>query len=232
MVNAFGRFTFWIGLAVAATLVVTGFGESQARPFGGTIAFVARSGEAADLFVIHADGTRLRQVTRDAREEQSPSWSPDGKSIALIATTWQPSGEAISTITIVAANGSKRRVLFRTQLQQLPLYDLAWSPNGRRIAFTWFRNNAYGLWLLRLDGSADPRSRQRRFRTRAGRLTVSVLPTSAAVESSSRTSRLGGLDSWTGPRSPDAQSGPRTAGGSLSVRAAKPEGNGSSHSTS
>jgi Tol biopolymer transport system component len=156
MVNAFGRLTFWIGLAVAATLVVTGFGESQAKPFGGTIAFVARSGEVADLFVIHADGTRLRQVTRDAREEQSPSWSPDGKSIAFIATTWRPSGEAMSTITIVTANGSKRRVLFRTQLRQLPLYDLAWSPNGPRIAFTWFRNNAYELWLLRLDGSADP----------------------------------------------------------------------------
>jgi Tol biopolymer transport system component len=158
MVNAVGRLTFWIGLAVAATLVVTGFGESQPKPFSGTIAFVARSGDVSDIFVIHPDGTRLRQLTRDATDEGSPTWSPDGRSLAFIATTWQLTTSqsiAKSAITVMAANGSKRRVLFRAQGHQLPLYDLAWSPNGRRIAFVWYRDPKFELWLLRLDGSAD-----------------------------------------------------------------------------
>lgn len=158
MVNAVGRFTLLIGLAVAATLVVTGFRESQAKPFIGRIAFVARSGQTTDIFLIHADGTRMRQVTRDARDEGSPTWSPDGKSLAFITTTWRlttDQSNAQSTISVMAANGSKRRVLFRAQAYQLPLYDLAWSP-GQRIAFVWYRDPAFELWVLRLDGSADP----------------------------------------------------------------------------
>lgn len=159
MVNAVARLMLLIGLAVAATLVVTGFRESQAKPFSGRIAFVARSGETTDIFVIHADGTRMRQVTRDAGDEGSPTWSPDGKSLAFISTTWQlttDQSNAKSAISVIAANGSRRRVLFRAQAYQLPLYDLAWSPKGPRIAFVWYRDPEFGLWLLRLDGSADP----------------------------------------------------------------------------
>jgi Tol biopolymer transport system component len=123
------RFTFWVGSAVLATLLLGGFGGSEATRFTGTIAFVARNGDTADLYVIGADGTRLRQLTHDVREEQSPTWAPDGKSIAFIATTFrlggQAHGEAISAITVVAKNGSRRRVLFRTRAPQVVLYDLA-----------------------------------------------------------------------------------------------------------
>jgi Tol biopolymer transport system component len=142
-----------LALAIGATLVLAGFGGSQRAAYSGTIAFSARS-DQPDLFVIRPDGTRLRQLTRDAREEASPAWSPNGKSIAFIATTWRRN-RPTSAITVIAASGAKRRVLFRAQADQLPVYDLAWSPNGRRIAFSWFRYPNYQLWLLRLDGSAD-----------------------------------------------------------------------------
>jgi Tol biopolymer transport system component len=162
MVNVLTHRTGCIGMAVAATLVVAAFGGSQPKGVTGTIAFVAGERDVVDLYVIRPDGTRLRQVTRDGddRVEQSPSWSPDGKSIAFISTTWRPQNHQYiptSAITVIAANGSRRRILFRTKASQLPLYDLAWSPNGRRIAFTWYRDppGAYELWLLRMDGTAD-----------------------------------------------------------------------------
>jgi Tol biopolymer transport system component len=156
MSEAARRVTIWLGSSLIATLLLTGFGAGAAKRFSGKIAFTARNGNTSDLYVIGADGTRLRQLTHDAREEQSPSWSPDGKSIAFIATTFRDSGQTDSAVTVVAADGSRRRVLLRTQSDQVDVRDLAWSPNGRRIAFTWLRNEKWELWLLRLDGSADP----------------------------------------------------------------------------
>jgi Tol biopolymer transport system component len=156
MSHTAGRATLWVGSSLIATLLLTGFRAGEAKRFSGKIAFTARNGDTADLYVIGADGTRLRQLTHDVREELSPSWSPDGKSIAFIATTFRDSGDVDSAITVVGADGSRRRVLFRTQSDQAALLDLAWSPNGQRLAFTWLRNGRWGLWLLRLDGSADP----------------------------------------------------------------------------
>jgi Tol biopolymer transport system component len=145
MVNAARRFTVWVGLAVLATLVLAGFGGSEARRFGGTIAFVARNGDTADLYVIGADGTWLRQLTHDAREELSPTWAPDGKSIAVIATTFRLSGQAISAITVVARNGSRRRVLFRARSSHLTLYDLAWSARSTNRVYVARRHDLPGL---------------------------------------------------------------------------------------
>jgi len=41
-------------------------------------------GGAIDLFVINADGTGLRQLTRDKYAQLMPAWSPDGRTIAYV----------------------------------------------------------------------------------------------------------------------------------------------------
>lgn len=160
MRDAVKRATFWVGWSLIATLLLTGFGAGEARRYSGKIAFTmlinSTTGLHGDLFVIGADGTRMRQLTSNAKDEHGPTWSPDGKSIAFVAATFFDSGQVESTITVVAADGSKRRVLLRTLSGQLGFQEPAWSPNGQRIAFTWFRNTTQGLWLLRMDGSVDP----------------------------------------------------------------------------
>jgi Tol biopolymer transport system component len=160
MSEAVKHATLWVGSSLIATLLLTGFGAGEAKRYSGKIAFTmlnnSTTGLQGDLFVIGADGTRMRQLTSNAKDEHGPSWSPDGKSIAFVAATFFDSGQAESTITVVAADGSKRRVLLRTQSGQLAFQEPAWSPNGQRIAFTWLRNTTQGLWLLRMDGSVDP----------------------------------------------------------------------------
>lgn len=152
------RITFFVAAALLTALVPSGLGKTEPTTgFDGRIAFVARTGETADLFVMHADGTRRHQLTHDAREEGGPTWSPDGKSIGVIATAFNlggPSqGEAVSSISVMSANGTGRRRLFSARSPQLPFYDLAWSPRGGELAFTWARNGGLEVWLLRLNGN-------------------------------------------------------------------------------
>jgi Tol biopolymer transport system component len=119
--------------------------------YTGKIVFASRglSGSTSDLYVINADGSRLRQLTRDTQEQDGPSWSPDGKSIVYTASFLGND----SSLVISAANGSRRRVLHHVRgYGSRRLFDAAWSPDGRSIAFTIMRNKGAEVWTAKLDG--------------------------------------------------------------------------------
>ena len=77
------------------------------------------------IWVMNADGSHLRQVTKGNLSEGDPSWSPDGRRIGAPHRHEQ--------IWVVSANGGPlRRVSHRTTSCVAP----AWSPNGRWIAYS------------------------------------------------------------------------------------------------
>jgi Tol biopolymer transport system component len=54
-------------------------------PDGSQVAYVALGDRTTyQIFVADIDGTRVRQVTQEARRATSPAWSPDGASIAYV----------------------------------------------------------------------------------------------------------------------------------------------------
>jgi Tol biopolymer transport system component len=81
-----------------------------------------------DIYVVNADGTGRRRLTRDPAEEFSPAWSPDGTRIALSRFTGRH-----FQIFVMGADGSGAR---RLTTGGSAATDAAWSPDGRRIAFT------------------------------------------------------------------------------------------------
>jgi eukaryotic-like serine/threonine-protein kinase len=78
-----------------------------------------------DLYVIHPDGTGLRLLTTGGAKNRVPRWSPDGSQIAF----YSDRDGAFRGWTIRPDGSAPRRVSNAS-----PLYNLVWSPDGKRLA--------------------------------------------------------------------------------------------------
>ncbi len=79
----------------------------------------------SDLWIVNADGTRHRFLTKGAQAQ----WSPDGMRLAYVAPG-QPAGAQVFVRWM--DTGAETQV---TRLERSPS-NLAWSPDGERLAFT------------------------------------------------------------------------------------------------
>jgi Tol biopolymer transport system component len=93
-------------------------------------------GVAADLFVIDADGANLRTFYETAHPNAIPSWSPDGRSIALTSVAeWSLTTESGRlTIHAIPAEGAGKTIDLGANLGAHATTP-AWSPDGDAIAF-------------------------------------------------------------------------------------------------
>jgi Tol biopolymer transport system component len=96
----------------------------------GTIAFSAGSWPDVDVYIVNADGSGLRQVTRDPAKDFDPSLSPDAKRVAY---RHQPDDDRTTEIYVIGVDGSDPRNLSRSDGQ--PDWGPTWSPDGTRIAW-------------------------------------------------------------------------------------------------
>jgi TolB protein len=97
-------------------------------PDGTRVAFTITQGGNSDVWVMNADGTGAKRLTRDPSLDLSPSWSPDGKRLAFVSDR-----SGTPQIYVMNADGSSpRRLTFQGNYNQTPV----WSPRGDLIAFT------------------------------------------------------------------------------------------------
>ena len=82
----------------------------------------------SNLWIVNADGSRLRQLTDGAWRDSSPEWSPDGKRIAFLSNR---SGS--TQIHVMWAD--TRETLQLTRFERSP-GGITWSPDGTAMAFT------------------------------------------------------------------------------------------------
>ena len=119
-------------------------------PNGARAVFSARG----DLFTLPAEHGSTRNLTQTSNaDEDHPSWSPDGKSIAY---TTDVSGE--QQIAVRPAEGGAERIL--THFNSGYFYRPHWSPSGERLAFS---DNEHRLWMLSVGGGEPVQVAQDRY---------------------------------------------------------------------
>ena len=158
-----------------------GSGAPAWSPDGRRIAFTVQRFGNDEIFVINADGTELVNLTHHAADDAAPAWSPDGNRIAF---TSNRSGDneiyMMDAVvegrryfrkdgTEVSAEDYNKLLPFLkgvialgadlVQLTDHPAHDIspAWSPDGRRIAFTSDRSGNNEIYII------DPEARERRY---------------------------------------------------------------------
>ena len=97
----------------------------------------------SEIYVMNADGSRKRNLTRRAHDDY-PTWSPDGRRIAFLRATGSYRHHGYH-VYAVNADGSGLRNLGRIAATAYFYGHLVWSPDGRTIHV--------GRYLVSTDGS-------------------------------------------------------------------------------
>jgi eukaryotic-like serine/threonine-protein kinase len=116
-------------------------------PDGGQIAFSSsRSGDAVQIWLSAADGSRARQLTYGPSDWQgSPSWSPDGRRIAFDS---RHADGSWSIWTIEAAGGAPHQLTTEPGDQFMP----SWSHDGRWIYYVFEQGSGRDVWRIPVGG--------------------------------------------------------------------------------
>jgi TolB protein len=129
------------------------FGNLSWSPDSRQLAYISYAfGTHLDVFVMGADGSNPRNLTRDMAHSGYPAWSPDGKFIAMSAII---GGNMDIFLIDAASTGSSGSAGQFQRVTDDPASDIkpSWSPDGRQIAFVSDRDGNFEIYTMHPDGS-------------------------------------------------------------------------------
>jgi dipeptidyl aminopeptidase/acylaminoacyl peptidase len=116
--------------------------EPSWSPDGRRIAFArSRGDDDSEIYVMNADGSRQRAITRSDGADDEPDWSPLGDKIVFRSRR-----DGNSEIYVMNADGSEvTRLTWNEEYDGHP----DWSPDGTRIAFASDRDGNSQIYVMR-----------------------------------------------------------------------------------
>ncbi|HSM87456.1 MAG TPA: hypothetical protein VLT16_14965, partial [Candidatus Limnocylindrales bacterium] len=127
------------------------------------------AGPASNVWIVNPDGSGAVPVTRlTVAGATFPAWSPDGKKLAFESARALDGSDAgnvnlTNNLWTMNADGSSPAPLTRYTATGPMEIPFAWSPDGRRIAFSSLAaldgsdatntNRAINLWVMNADGA-------------------------------------------------------------------------------
>ncbi|HXF82761.1 MAG TPA: S9 family peptidase, partial [bacterium] len=123
-------------------LALTWVDDPQVSPDGRRVVWVQKTVDReadtyrSHLWMMDLDSGGMRQFTWGAHQDSLPRWSPDGRALAFLSDRGSagaaPGAKRPKQIYVIAADGGEARALTSGMYA---VTDLAWSPDGRTIAF-------------------------------------------------------------------------------------------------
>jgi Tol biopolymer transport system component len=89
-----------------------------------------------ELWVMSADGTNKRQVTRLGAASFAPYFLPDGRRIIFASNVNDPKGRNFDLYTVNVDGTNLERITYEETFDGFPMF----SPDGRRLVFASNRN--------------------------------------------------------------------------------------------
>ncbi len=119
-------------------------------PDGGQIAFVSRRDGDDDIYVMNADGSNLTRLTDNTDGDWIWDWSPNGQQIGFQSNRDDNNDIYLMNTECVSLPEGCGSGLIR--LTNDPAWDgaLAWSPDGRQIAFSSIRDG-FGIYIMNVE---------------------------------------------------------------------------------
>ena len=109
------------------------------------ISYGARDADGRQqIFVVKPDGSGIRRLTKEGKQNFFPAWSPDGKRIAF---TSDRSGSL--QIWVMDADGTNPKQLTTEGENVVP----TWSPDEKWLAFGSQRSGHFEIWAMESDGT-------------------------------------------------------------------------------
>jgi len=114
-------------LSQAYQLTHTAKYDPSLSPDGKRIVYIQQVEGHEQLFIMNADGTGSKQITRDDADHEDPAWSPDGKSIAFVYIK-----DGLELISVMNPDGTGVEHLTPKNVKGI---HPNWSPDGQKLAY-------------------------------------------------------------------------------------------------
>ena len=131
--------------------------DDTAAPGAPDIAFTFGVGE---VYAMRADGSGRVRLTRGPVDplagtgDSGPAWSPDGTTLAFVRTRRLGFDDFRSRVYLLGPDGGRPRAL-TAGADGVSVYDPAWSPDGRRIAFVRSTETESAIVVAEVDGGGE-----------------------------------------------------------------------------
>ncbi len=131
--------------------------DASWSPDGKKIAFYSDRDGNQEIYLMNTDGSEQKRLTNNPNNDFGPKWSPDGERIAFVSMHGPPKKRGIDRnyeVHVMNADGSgQKRLTNIAGLDWLP----RWSPDGKKIAFTSYRDGNWEIYVMNSDGSEQKR---------------------------------------------------------------------------